>query len=214
MWRKKEAIEPPGSLIKSINMLDEIKGLDIYLLDQLLKDRIEKESTILDAGCGSGRNMKFLLNNGYQVSALDPDESKIQSLRSQFPEQAHHFHIALIEDNEFENETFDFIICCAVLHFAKNHEQFYLMFEQLTNLLSANGILFIRMTSTIGMENQIKIDDDGRSRLPDGTDRYVIRREQIIELCQQHQLTLIDPIKSVKVDELRSMTTFVLQKSN
>lgn len=190
--------------------LDEIKGLDIYLLDQFLKDRIAKNGQILDAGCGGGRNIYWLLKNGYKVSAFDPQPEKIQPLLEQFGDLK--FQKGAIEDLPFGSTTFDFIICNAVLHFAQDHTHFHQMFEALVEYLAKHGILFIRMTSNIGLENKVEIEENGRCQLPDLSDRYVITRKLIDDLCTYHSLTLIEPVKTVKVEELRSMSTIVLQK--
>ncbi len=190
--------------------LDEIKGLDIYLLDQFLKDKIAKNSQILDAGCGGGRNIYWLLKNGFKVSAFDPEPEKIQAIKEQFSQLK--FQKGAIEDLPFGSTTFDFIICNAVLHFAKDHTHFHQMFEALVKSLAKHGILFIRMTSNIGLENKIEIEENGRCQLPDLSDRYVITRKLIDDLCAYHSLNLIEPVKTVKVEELRSMTTIVPQK--
>lgn len=191
--------------------LDEIKGIDIYLLDQFLKDKIAKNSRILDAGCGSGRNIYWLLLNGYNVSAFDPNPTPIIPFKTSFPSLK--FKQGAIEDRPFENQEFDFIICNAVLHFANDHTHFHQLFDELVLSLAKQGILFIRMTSNIGLETQIQIEENGRCRLPDLSDRYVITRKLIDDLCVYHSLELIEPVKTIKVEELRSMTTIVLQKS-
>ncbi|MFT4602795.1 MAG: tellurite methyltransferase [Arenicella sp.] len=190
--------------------LDDIKGIDIYLLDQFLKDRMAKNSRILDAGCGGGRNLFWLLKNGYNVSAYDPKSASIENLKARFPKLK--FKSGAIEDKPFGDEQFDFIICNAVLHFAKDHTHFHLMFESLVESLAQNAILFIRMTSNIGLENKIEIEENGRCRLPDLSDRYLISRKQIEDLCSYHSLKLIEPVKSLKVEDLRTMTTLVFQK--
>jgi len=41
---------------------ENIEGIDIYILDQILKDRYQVGSKILDAGCGGGRNLKWVLS--------------------------------------------------------------------------------------------------------------------------------------------------------
>ncbi|MEO9532218.1 MAG: class I SAM-dependent methyltransferase [Crocinitomicaceae bacterium] len=192
--------------------LDEIKGLDIYLLDQFLKDKIAKNSKILDAGCGSGRNIYWLLLNSYDVSAFDINPDPIIPLKSRFPELK--FQTGRLEDQPFNDQKFDFIICNAVLHFANDHTHFHQMFEALCNSLAHHGILFIRMTSNIGLENKIELEENGRCQLPDLSERYVITRKQIDDLCSYHGLQLIEPVKTVKVEELRSMTTIVLQKAD
>ena len=38
--------------------------IDVYLFDQILRGRIAPGMTVLDAGCGRGRNLVFLLRQG------------------------------------------------------------------------------------------------------------------------------------------------------
>ena len=55
----------------SINLQAWFGGIDIYLFDQLLKGRFVPGMRILDAGCGSGRNLVYFLRSGYEVFAVD-----------------------------------------------------------------------------------------------------------------------------------------------
>ena len=52
--------------IKELNHL--LGNIDIYLLDQILKDRFKKSFKILDAGCGEGRNLIYFVRNGFKLS--------------------------------------------------------------------------------------------------------------------------------------------------
>ena len=52
---------------------EQFGQIDIYLFDQLLKGRISPGMRILDAGCGSGRNIFYFLREGYEVYAADAD---------------------------------------------------------------------------------------------------------------------------------------------
>lgn len=188
--------------------LAALQGMDVYLIDQLLKGRIRPGDKILDAGCGSGRNIHYLLKNELDVTGIDANPEAIDALRSQYPSTSEHFIHSSLE--AFRSETkFDFIVCNAVLHFAQDHEHFSNMFASLTEVLATDGVLFIRMTSDIGLE----LEHEGKSGvfdLPDGSVRYLITRKQIDELLETHALTLVEPVKTVKVEELRSMTTLVL----
>ncbi len=186
----------------------DLKTIDLYLLDQLFKGSIQANDKILDAGCGSGRNIKWLLQNQYKVTALDPKEEVIQALRKQYPEQSDHFFVSSLEDFKSE-EQYDFIICNAVLHFARDHQHFDAMFNGLVKHLAPNSRLFIRMTTNIGIENMLDQEEEGVHHLPDQTTRYLITRNKIEELLNKHQLKLAAPIKTVVVDGLRSMGIFV-----
>ena len=55
--------------------------IDIYLFDQLLRGRLTPSMRILDAGCGSGRNLVHLLRRGYEVFAVDLDVDSIAAVQ-------------------------------------------------------------------------------------------------------------------------------------
>jgi tellurite methyltransferase len=190
--------------------LDEIRGMDVYLLDQFLKGRVSESSRILDAGCGSGRNLHYLINNGITVIGCDENADAIEQLRANYPQISDRFQVSSIE-NFSSNLPFDFIICNAVLHFARDHAHFDQLFSALVNQLAPNGILFIRMTSDIGLYLEFE-GSNGVFLLPDGSTRYLITRKKIDELLRQHALQLLEPVKTVKVEELRSMSTLVFVK--
>lgn len=59
---------------------DEFGDIDIYLFDQLLKNKIRKDAKILDAGCGSGRNLHYFLKHKYHVTAIDPTRKSIENV--------------------------------------------------------------------------------------------------------------------------------------
>src|ERR1041385_8754553 len=61
---------------------EQFGQIDIYLFDQLLKCRISPGMRILDAGCGSGRNLVYFLREGYEVYAVDPDVQAVESVRA------------------------------------------------------------------------------------------------------------------------------------
>src|SRR2546421_381824 len=50
----------------SLNLQEWFGAIDIYLFDQLLKGRIVPGMLVLDAGCGPGRNLVYLLRSGFE----------------------------------------------------------------------------------------------------------------------------------------------------
>ena len=193
-----------------MKVLQEIKGVDIYLLDQLMKGAFNKNQRILDAGCGTGRNLNFFLDNDFNIVGIDPKESLISELKSNFPGNKDQFFTSSIEDFE-DSIRYDAIICNAVLHFAKSHDQFDLMFDKLISLLKSKGTLFIRMTSNIGLDLK-KPNETGVYQLPDLSTRYLITEERIADLLKEYSLELKEPKKTVNVNNLRCMTTLVMIK--
>ena len=55
------------------DLLAQFGPIDIYLFDQILRGRIARGMRVLDAGCGSGRNLVYLLREGYEVFGVDAD---------------------------------------------------------------------------------------------------------------------------------------------
>src|SRR5262245_48376636 len=63
------------------SLLEQFGNIDIYLFDQILRGRISRGMTVLDAGCGNGRNLIYLLRSGYQVFGTDTDPAALDVTR-------------------------------------------------------------------------------------------------------------------------------------
>jgi 2-polyprenyl-3-methyl-5-hydroxy-6-metoxy-1,4-benzoquinol methylase len=189
-----------------------IDKIDIYLLDQILKNRYLVNEKILDVGCGNGRNLKWFYNNNYTIHGVDTDAKKIEEIKNRYPNQSKNFSISKAESLSFENETFHHIICNAVLHFAKSDTHFYGMFSELIGVLKPNGTLFIRMTSNFGIEDKIIPIKNGVYKLPDGTERFLFTKSILNTIKNNYDLRFLEPIKTVNVEDKRCMTTLMLQK--
>lgn len=201
-----------------ISQLNKTLGnLDIYLLDQILKGRFEGRQRLLDAGCGEGRNLHWFIREGFDVYGLDASEDAIRmlhyiarSLRKDY--DTHRFFTDTIEDAILTEGFFDAVICSAVLHFARDHAHFEAMMEKLCHTLRPGGLLFIRMCSDIGLQSRTLINAAGIAALPDGSTRYLLTRKKYEALLHKHQLQPLEPLKSVNVQDLRVMSTLVLEK--
>ncbi|MEM6687103.1 MAG: class I SAM-dependent methyltransferase [Bacteroidota bacterium] len=194
-------------------LLTELVGnSDIYLIDQILKGRYQKDNLILDAGCGSGRNLHYFYQNDFTFYAIDRNAEHIDTLQQYYPKLAANFQVATVENMSFEDAQFDHILCNAVLHFAESETQFKAMFAALVRVLKKGGSLFIRMTSDIGIEGTPKHLQNGVYWLPDDSERFLLTRKLLNEIITTHQLSLLEPVKSTNVHDLRSMTTLVLTK--
>lgn len=191
-------------------------NIDLYLLDQILKNKISKEAKVLDAGCGEGRNLIYFLNNGFDLRGVDQNPDAIKMLQfvvgSSYPYcPKDHFEVGELSHLAYQNNEFDYIICSAVLHFAKSTAHFWLMFKELDRVLTKGGTLFIRMTSDIGLEGHSKSDGD-LFYLPDGSYRFLITEPMIQTVLQEFNYSKLEPVKTVSVENKRCMTTLVIKK--
>ena len=76
-------------------LTNDIGGIDIYLLDQILKERYQKDAHIFDAGCGVGRNLKWFYNEGYTVFGADNNAQRIATVQELYSKQATLYSILL-----------------------------------------------------------------------------------------------------------------------
>src|ERR1700681_3227411 len=94
--------------------------IDIYLFDQLLRGRITPGMRVFDAGCGSGRNLIYLLKEGYEVFGVDSDPRAVDDTCRLAPGlPADHFRVEPVEATSFSSAFADVVLSSAVLHFAR-----------------------------------------------------------------------------------------------
>lgn len=197
---------------------EEFGQIDIYLFDQLLKGRITARDRVLDAGCGSGRNIYYLLKMGCLVSAIDTNAVAVAGVRelagelnAALPET--NFRVEPVEAVSFADAAFDVVISSAVLHFARDDEHFDAMVREMWRVLRPGGMLFARLASSVAIEHDIRPLGRNHFILPDGSDRYLVTPKQLEELTASLDGQLLDPLKTTVVDGQRSMTTWVVRKS-
>ena len=206
-----------------MKLADQFGGIDIYLFDQLLRGNIAPGMRILDAGCGSGRNLVYLLREGYECYGVDGSAEAIAWVRAMSARLAPgmastiaggSFRVEGIEAMSFGARVMDVVVCNSVLQFAQDDEQFEGMVRGLWLALRPGGLLFCRLASTIGGEFE-RLEGSGCERkflLPDGTEWYLVDEDLLMRLTKALGGELVDPLKTTVVQGLRCMTTWVVRK--
>jgi len=236
----------------SINLQEWFGGIDIYVFDQLLKGRFAPGMRVLDAGCGSGRNLVYFFRSGYEVFGVDESEGAIAQTRqlaaSLAPDlPADNFRVEPVERMSWESAGklsadytdyaersgepvtgnreqhaagsqrridagFDVVLSSAVLHFARDEGHWQGMVNEMWRVLKPGGIFFARLASSIGIEDQIKLIEDRRYQLPDGSDRFLVDEAMLQRVTATLGGEFIEPIKTTVVAGTRAMTTWVVRK--
>ena len=197
------------------NLRETFGDIDIYLFDQIQKGRFAPGMKILDAGCGGGRNIVWLLRNGFEVSAIDIDQQSVENVRELAKRLApnlapENFQIATLNSIPFADESFDRVICNAVLHFAEDRAQFDLWLTELWRVLKPGGIFFARLASSIGIKELLVPTSNDRYMMPDGTERFIVDEQILQDATKNVGGRFLEPIKTTNVENLRCMTTWVL----
>ena len=193
--------------------------IDIYLFDQLLRGRLRPGMRVLDAACGGGRNLVYLLQSGFEVFGSDADSRAIEAVRRLAAQLAPHlpaenFRVEPVERMTFTDAFADAVISSAVLHFARDDAQFDAMVREMWRVLQPGGMLFCRLASSIGMEDRVRPVGGRRFALPDGSERYLVDESLLMNLTARLGGGLLDPLKTTIVQNQRCMTTWVVRKGN
>ena len=191
--------------------------VDIYLFDQLLKGRFDSVRSVLDAGCGAGRNLVYFLQHGFEVFGVDRDPGAIARVRYLAGDLApqlspEHFQVAPVEALPFASQSMDAVLSSAVLHFATDERHFGRMLQEMWRVLRPGGFFFARLASSIGIESRVEPISHGRYRLPDGTERFLADESRLLAWTDRLGGSLAEPMKTTNVQNLRAMTTWCLHK--
>lgn len=199
----------------ALSLQEQFGQIDIYIFDQILRGNIAPGMRVLDAGCGYGRNLVYLLREGCEIFALDLNSDGVKHVRQlatalQSGLRADNFQVGVIERMPFPDAFADVVICSAVLHFARDEEHFRAMLLELWRVLRPGGMLFCRLGSRIGME--FERAPGGRFLMGDGSEWFLVDVEMLMKLTNELNGVLVDPLKTTIVQDHRCMTTWVLRK--
>ncbi|WP_237144040.1 class I SAM-dependent methyltransferase [Pontibacter pamirensis] len=204
--------------VPAIATLPAIFGnIDVYLFDQLLKGRIREGMTVFDAGCGAGRNIEYLLKAGVTVYGADISEeaiASVQQLAEQAKQERNHqnFVVSDLVNLPYSDGKFDVVLCSAVLHFAKDEQHFKSMVQELWRVLKPGGMFFSRFSTTIGMAGKLQQVSGRQYQMPHGPVWFLADEALLREQAVSLGAISLEPLKTVLVEQDRSMTTWVLQK--
>ncbi len=201
-----------------MNARHDLRGyfgdIDIYLFDQLLKGRLTPGARVLDAGCGGGRNLIYLLREGYEVCGVDEAEEAIDHVRALAatlvprPLPPDNFRVEGIEEMSFADASFDFVVSNSVLHFARSEAHWRRMVDEMWRVLAPGGVFFARLASTTGIEEMVEQIEGRRFQLPDWVEWLLTDDAMLLEVTERLGGELLDPVKTTIVQGRRAMTTW------
>lgn len=198
-----------------LTLREQFGHIDIYVFDQILRGNIAPPMRVLDAGCGYGRNLLFLLRGGCEIFAVDADPGAVAHVRQlsatlQTGLPSTNFQVAPIQHLPFPDDFAEVVICNSVLHFARDEQDFRAMLREMWRVLRPGGLLFCRLGSRIGMAfERVR---DGVYTIGDGSEWFLVDEPMLLELTVELGAVLVDPLKTTVVQDLRCMTTWVLRK--
>ena len=168
--------------------------------ETISKYQITKDSRILEIGCGEGRDSFKLLENGYNLLAIDISTEVIDYCRKLLSTHKDSFKVLNCITDSLE-ENYDFIYAVAVIHMLVLDEDRNGFYRFIHNHLSLNGIALICSMGNGEQELQSDIstafelqerEHDGKQLFVAGTSCRMVNNETFENELIQKDLTRIE----------------------
>ena len=119
------------------NFIENTRNVDMHLAQDKFLHLLNEGVDILDFGCGSGRDTKYFLDRGYQVTATDGS--------AELCRWASDFTGIEVKEMMFgeldEIDTYDGIwACSSILHLPKN--ELFLVIRKMCDALKSTGVIY------------------------------------------------------------------------
>jgi len=141
-------------------------------------------SSILDVGCGSGRDSIFFAENCFDVTGIDISEEAIKKAKESAEKQnlKVRFDVMDVEELSYKDETFDAIYSNAVLHFTKLKESG----AEIYRVLKKNGIAFITIIlSTTDMQTNETKGKGSIERIMSAFGKFRVLEKREVEIIDE-----------------------------
>ena len=170
------------------------------VLEAIKKYKISKTDSILELGCGEGRDAQVLLKDGYQVLATDISETAIEYCRN-LCEQYKNKYQVLDCVNGGLDKSFDFIYAVAVIHMLVLDEDRKAFYQFVYNHLKEDGVSLICTMGDGEVERQSDIstafelqerDCDGETVWVAGTSCRMVNSQHFIEELTNNRFEILE----------------------
>ena len=121
----------------AVSFVEGTKDVDFKTIQDKFANRLPKGASILDFGCGSGRDTKYFVEQGFKVTATDGSEElcKIASGYAGVPVK----QMLFMELDEVA--AYDGIwACSSILHCS--YEDLVIVMQKICTALKENGVLY------------------------------------------------------------------------
>lgn len=150
-------------------LITRYESADMSALHRTIVDHLGKSAKLLDIGFGSGRDLAFLKENGFEIWGADPSEKFVAHAQRRFPDITNHFFCTALPKLELPSgleRSFDAVILIAVwMHLPQT------TYEEAIRSLSA----FLKPGGTLILSYSITQRDEKSERYFEDIDRELLQ---------------------------------------
>jgi|APSaa5957512622_1039677.scaffolds.fasta_scaffold26528_2 ubiquinone/menaquinone biosynthesis C-methylase UbiE len=123
---------------------------------EYLTKTIDKDSAVLEVGCGDGRSIFDILEKTKDIVGIDHDETAVKHAKANFKDIPQiKIQLADAEDLPFENGSFDHVVCMTT--FANFGQKKYKILEEMRRVLKDSGTIILSVFSEDALEERMKV---------------------------------------------------------
>lgn len=152
--------------------------------------KLDNCARILDVGCAIGDYPKYLTekcNNQFDVIGIDSSKNMIEVAKKNAPEA--NFEVMDIRQLEFEEETFDAIICFATLIHVNDNDCIKIL-DRFDKILRKDGLIAINVMEWLKDEKEIFEDEPFNPKYKTYFNRY--KKEFFTECFNNKSYTILE----------------------
>lgn len=153
----------------AIKFVNETINVDFVKVQNKFINKLAKDAYILDFGCGSGRDTKYFLENGFKVDAID-GSLELCKLASKFTgiDVKHMYFQDLCEEEKYDGIW----ACASILHL--NMKDLKDVFLKMITALKFNGVIYTSFKYGIleGNRNGRYFTNMDEAKFADFIDKY------------------------------------------
>lgn len=149
------------------------------IVEQIIKKyKISKTDSILEIGCGEGRDSKILLNKGYNLLATDVSQEAINYCKQIDENHSNNYEVLDVLDCDTFKDKFNFIYSIACLHMLVLDDDRKKYFDFIHNHLKNNGYALV-----LTMGDGIKESSSDINKAWEDTERVHQKTNEIINVA-------------------------------
>lgn len=152
--------------------------------------KLDNCARILDVGCAIGDYPKYLTekcNNQFDVIGIDSSKNMIEVAKKNAPKA--NFEVMDIRQLEFEEETFDAIICFATLIHVNDNDCIKIL-DRFNQILRKDGLIAINVMEWLKDEKEIFEDEPFNPKYKTDFNRY--KKNFFIEYFKNKNYTILE----------------------
>jgi len=131
--------------------------------------------TLVDVGCGNGRDVSVFSNNGLDAMGIDYSKKDIELARRNFPKCR--FEVMNVENLDFEDNSINAYFMINVIHYVKKQKAL----DELLRTLKSGGYFFIQFNlDIVDTDGNIDYHHDERD-IRELVSKYNLLEERIFE---------------------------------